>query len=84
MTTCPYCKAKMPDDPVPYRALTKKQRSVFEAVLAGGPNGIAIDRLMKDFFKGLSQGTLRSCVYNINQVIQPLTIRGRGGNYYLQ
>lgn len=79
---CPYCMAPMERKPTDYR-LTPRQWSVYKMVLDAGLEGVSIKDLMEDHFQGKSEGTLRTCVYAINQIINPLRLEGRGGKYYL-
>lgn len=83
MATCPYCKSEMADHP-PVVRLSIKKTKVYETILGAGPEGISIDSLMSGLFPERSPVTLRSCIYNINQLIKPMKIKGRSGYYYVE
>ncbi len=82
ITRCPYCMAPMERKPVEYR-LTPKQWAVYHSVVNSGQEGAPIKDLMEAHFHGKAEGTLRTCIYAINQIINPMRLEGRGGKYYL-
>ena len=79
---CPYCKSDMSDPPVTV-ALTKKQRMLYEFILSHGPAGASQETIIDVYFQGRSTNTMRSCIFNINQVIYPSRIKGRGKAYFI-
>lgn len=82
ITRCPYCMAPMEKKPSEYR-LTPRQWAVYKSVVDAGPEGITLEALMAEHFEGRAAATLRTCVYAINQIINPQRLEGRGGKYYL-
>lgn len=82
MVACPYCKHEMGEATDSF-GLTRKQRMVFEAVLATGPLGIEREDLRLRFFTGLSPTTMRTRVYQINRIIKPLRIKSKDKTYYV-
>ncbi len=79
---CPYCMAPMEKNDRSYR-LTPRQWSVYKSVVDAGPQGISIEELMEEHFQGYKEGTLRTCVHAINQIINPLRLEGKARRYYL-
>lgn len=83
MHVCPYCKQEMPEDKPLAARLTPRQFAVYEAVVKAGPEGIGSQDLIDKCLTGRSSVTLRSCIYSINQIINPQRLAGRGGKYTL-
>lgn len=79
---CPYCMAPMEERPLE-RKLTYRQIPIYKAIVEAGVEGISNRDIMEQFLPGKSEGTLRSCIYSINQIINPQRLEGRGGRYYL-
>jgi len=74
-----------PMEPKPLEArLTARQWNVYRAVVNAGPEGIETDELFKKLPGAKSPVTLRSCVHAVNQIINPMCLRGRNGRYYLE
>jgi hypothetical protein len=82
MAICPFCKAEMPDPPVTHK-MTKKQREVYEYILSAGMEGMSREKVIDAFFKGRSVNTIRSCIFNINNIIRPSRVIGRHKKYYV-
>lgn len=81
--TCPYCGGEMDERP-PEFELTAKQRVVYETILKAGPKGVSVRDLTAKFYIERSPMTLRSCIFNINQVIKPMKIASRDKTYSIQ
>ncbi len=83
---CPYCNSGMTDAGPMVRLrqrLSRKRFDIFETILSAGQDGISGAKLAKKFYRGGSPGSLRSCVCNINNVIDPMHIKCKNGTYYL-
>ena len=80
---CPYCGAQMEQRPL-HERLTKVQLEIYETVVAAGPEGVLAIDLLEKHLPGRNIGTLRSRVYSINQIINPMCLRGRKEKYYLE
>lgn len=65
------------------RKLTYRQIPIYKAIVEAGTGGISNKDIMEQFLPGRSEATLRSCIYSINQIINPQRLEGRGGRYYL-
>lgn len=63
--------------------LTPRQYAVYSAVVQAGVAGIDAQELMDKHLTGRSSVTLRSCIYSINQIINPMKLAGKGGRYTL-
>tara|TARA_R110000868_G_scaffold375171_1_gene639658 strand:- start:614 stop:874 length:261 start_codon:yes stop_codon:yes gene_type:complete len=74
---CPYCGAAMAIE-APHFALSKKRMEVFMAIVEAGRAGIAVEDMLKRFFKDRSPMTLRTTIFNINSVIRPWRIETAG------
>ncbi len=79
---CPYCMSMIERKPLKAR-LTTRQWDVYTAVVDAGPEGIAASDLLERHLPGRKPGSLRTCIYTINQLINPQRLEGRGGRYFL-
>jgi hypothetical protein len=77
MAICPYCKSEMRAEIIPVR-LSRKRKMVYDAIIESGPEGVAREEINRRFFTGLSPGTIRTCIYQINRDIKPSQIKSRG------
>lgn len=83
MLHCPYCGGPLEKD---YNfPLSKKEKALFDAVVATGSHGMVQEDLLKSQFEGQSAITARTRIYAINRKIgkEKLSITGRGGRLYL-
>lgn len=81
---CPYCLAPMTVEPEPLKErLNYRQWGVFKAVVDAGPQGVASKELLEKLPEGRKPGTLRTCIFKINKIIQPMRLDGRTGRYFL-
>jgi hypothetical protein len=83
MHLCPFCQSPVQSPPKELE-LTKKQRSVYEYIIAAGPEGVAVDRVMLDLYPDKSGTTLRTAVHYINKAMKPLRIVRRNHRYTVQ
>lgn len=83
MNTCPFCKGPI-EAPPPEFQLTKRQREVYEYIVAAGPNGADVDHVMADLYSSHSGTTLRTAVHYINRVMAPLKIVRKNHRYSVQ
>lgn len=82
---CPYCLSPIEVKPKPLNEkLTNRQWVIYKAVLDAGPQGASSKDLLGLLADGRRPGTLRTCIYTINQIINPMRLAGRGGRYFLE
>ena len=79
---CPYCLTLMEQKPIEHR-LTVPQYHLYRTVVDAGPEGISAEDLLGVCLPGRSKVRLRTAVYAVNQIINPMRLAGKGGRYYL-
>lgn len=83
MHLCPFCQSKV-DAPPPEFQLTDKQKKVYDAVVAAGPDGVTVEKLMLKLYPDKSQTSLRTAVHYINRKMAPLRIVRKNFRYSVQ
>lgn len=83
MNKCPYCGGKLTGEKV-LPVLPRRQRRIYDAVVAGSNNGVPADELLKimysdDTITPSARGVLRVQVYELNKKIAPIGQRIKGG-----
>lgn len=80
---CPFCQSPVKAPPVEFQ-MTAKQKVVYDYIVAAGPEGVAVDRVMLDLYPDRSETTLRTAMHYINKAMKPLRIIRRNGRFMVQ
>lgn len=80
---CPFCQSPVKAPPIEFK-LTERQRAVYDYIVAAGPEGVAVDRVMLDLYPDRSETTLRTAMHYINKAMKPLRIIRRNGRFMVQ
>lgn len=83
MHICPFCQSPVQSPPQEY-GLTVKQKIVYDYIVAAGPEGVAVDRVMLDLYPDKSNTSLRTAVHYINKAMKPLRIVRKNHRYSVQ
>ncbi len=64
--------------------MTAKRRQVYEYILAGGPEGVLVEALVRDLYPDRKDTSVRTAIHYINKAIAPRRIIRRGGRITVQ
>ena len=76
---CPYCDGHM-EHKVDYIPMSQKKRDVLNFILVGGPRGVKVSEIKKNFFKPTNSDiSVRTLINGLNSKIKPLRVYTRNG-----